>query len=382
MTANQNYFYKMLSPYRGTIGSLIAREGNFKPVPEDWCILITDIRNSTGAVAEGKHETINLVATGCIVAVLNALGQYDTAIPFFFGGDGATFLIPSAFSGAAMHVMEVYREQISASFGLDLRTGMISVRQIYTAGEVINIAKYAYPDALCIPVVLGNGLTYAEKLIKGSDALLSPPAANGQELDLSGMQCRWDRIPPPEDKEEVVTLLIIANRPAEQQQVYARIMDFLDKQYGYLSSRRPLSEKRLKMNATLARLKNEMLARQGKVSWTVLVKDWLTMLYGYIFFRTANGRYYLRKLVEMSDTLVIDGKINTVISGSLKQRTALTAFLEELESQGSILFGMHVSSDSIMSCYVRDLRDGHIHFVDGSEGGYTQAAKMLKQKIG
>jgi hypothetical protein len=33
-----------------------------------------------------------------------------------------------------------------------------------------------------------------------------------------------------------------------------------------------------------------------------------------------------------------------------------------------------------MSCYVRDWDDGHIHFVDGSEGGYTKAAKLIKAK--
>jgi len=34
-----------------------------------------------------------------------------------------------------------------------------------------------------------------------------------------------------------------------------------------------------------------------------------------------------------------------------------------------------------MSCYVRDRKDQHVHFVDGSGGGYTQAAGMLKKKI-
>jgi hypothetical protein len=105
------------------------------------------------------------------------------------------------------------------------------------------------------------------------------------------------------------------------------------------------------------------------------------MLYGYVYFRTQSGRKYLKSLVEMADTLVIDGKINTVISGTIKQRKALQQALDELEQEGTILYGLHISSASIMSCYVRDLEDGHIHFVDGSEGGYTQAAKILKAKL-
>jgi hypothetical protein len=33
-----------------------------------------------------------------------------------------------------------------------------------------------------------------------------------------------------------------------------------------------------------------------------------------------------------------------------------------------------------MSCYVRNLNDRHIHFIDGAEGGYTKAAGVIKQK--
>ena len=104
-------------------------------------------------------------------------------------------------------------------------------------------------------------------------------------------------------------------------------------------------------------------------------------MYGYIYLRTASGKKYLKQLVEMSDTLVIDGRINTVITGTAKQRLALQTELDKLEENNSILYGLYVSGESIMSCYVRDLEDDHIHFVDGAEGGYTNAAGALKQKI-
>ena len=45
------------------------------------------------------------------------------------------------------------------------------------------------------------------------------------------------------------------------------------------------------------------------------------------------------------------------------------------------VFGLHVSNESVMSCYVRDRRDQHIHFVDGAEGGYTLASIVLKKKL-
>ena len=83
----------------------------------------------------------------------------------------------------------------------------------------------------------------------------------------------------------------------------------------------------------------------------------------------------------MSDTLVIDGKINTVITGTAKQREKLEAALSEIEHSGEIIYGLHVSKESVMSCYVRDMNEGHVHFVDGAEGGYTKAATIMKKKI-
>ena len=93
------------------------------------------------------------------------------------------------------------------------------------------------------------------------------------------------------------------------------------------------------------------------------------------------GKVYLHNLVELSDTLVIDGKINTVISGTTHQREQLVDALTKLEKDGEILFGLYVSTESVMSCYVRNLNDRHVHFVDGAEGGYTNAASIIKRKL-
>ena len=84
---------------------------------------------------------------------------------------------------------------------------------------------------------------------------------------------------------------------------------------------------------------------------------------------------------ELSDTLTIDGRINTVIAGTAQQRQQLTAELDRMEATGAILYGLYATSASIMSCYVRNREDQHIHFIDGADGGYTHAATMLKRKL-
>jgi len=93
------------------------------------------------------------------------------------------------------------------------------------------------------------------------------------------------------------------------------------------------------------------------------------------------GQKYLNELVKLCDIFVLDGRINMVISGKATQRAALVDFLEELEKNGEIIYGIHVSQESIISCYVRNREAHHIHFIDGGDGGYTQAAVLLKEKI-
>ena len=180
--------------------------------------------------------------------------------------------------------------------------------------------------------------------------------------------------------QEVVTLLVLAGSGYRQSEVFKKVILHLDKIYGVPEKRQPISVSKLKLKSTFTRLGLEVKARLGHIDLINQFKTWLTSLLGYLYFRTTKGKKYLTKLVSMSDTLVIDGKINTVIAGTAAQRIALEMALNRLEQLGEISYGLCVSKEAVMSCYVRDLDDSHVHFVDGSEGGYTRAAGTLKLK--
>jgi hypothetical protein len=353
----------------------------FKEVPEDWHVIVTDIKGSTDAVANGLHETVNFIATGSIVAVLNLAYKANITVPFFFGGDGATFIVPVTILQAAMQALQLYSANTRERVGLELRAGTVSVAELYKSGHQLLLGKIKISTTLSIPVLLGGGLAYAESIIKGEDYLFHCDTKDDCELDLNGMQCRWDKISPPKKDNEVVSLLIVAAERVEQSNAFRKVFLIIDDIYGVPRHRQPISVSKLKLNTSFSRLGFEMKARTGDIPPWEFLKTWVTNLYGYIYFRTSKGRQYLKKLVEMSDTLVIDGRINTVISGTESQRMQLTIALDSLEKEGVLLYGMHVSSSAVMSCYVRDLEDGHIHFVDGSDGGYTQAAGILKRKL-
>ena len=383
MSAKKNdLFYSRLPVNEIPLSDLLTEEHLFFRVPENWYVVITDIRNSTIAIQQGLHETINLVATGSIVAILNIAYKADLTVPFFFGGDGATFIIPPSIFDASIHALLLHRKNIKNTFDLELRVGHIAVAEIYEQQEQLNISKLRTSSLFAIPVVLGNGLTYAEKKIKGPDYMFAETPISQEEPDLSGMQCRWDRIKPPEDDFEVVSLLVIARDGVKQSQAFKKVIDKLDDIYGGLQKRKPISVNKLKLKGTLAKIGMEMRTRLGRFNTFYLLTNWVKSSLGYFYFKTKKGMVYLMNLVEMSDTLVIDGKINTVISGTSKQREQLEAALDKIEMNGEILYGLYVSKESVMSCYVRNMNDDrHVHFIDGVEGGYTKDASILKKKI-
>ncbi|MEO8112128.1 MAG: DUF3095 domain-containing protein [Ginsengibacter sp.] len=378
---NNDMFYSGLPANEGSLSSILTEEHLFFKIPGNWHVVITDVKNSTEAISQGFHETINLVATGSIVAVLNIAYKNELTVPFFFGGDGATFIIPPTMLDSAIHALILHRENIKENFTLDLRVGHVPVTEIYEHGHALDISKLKTSEMFAIPVLLGSGLMYAEKKIKGPDYIFSAAQASHDELDLSGMQCRWDKIKPPKNDYEIISLLVISRENVKQSLAFKKVMDELDAIFGNAKKRTPISTGKLKLKATLAKIGLEMKTRMGGYKPFYLLANWAKTLLGYFYFKTKKGKVYLNNLVDMSDTLVIDGKINTVISGTTRQRKLLEEALNKLERNGEIVYGMHISTESVMSCYVRNMNDGHIHFVDGAEGGYTKAAAIIKQKI-
>jgi len=379
-TVKNDLFYSRLPVNEIPLSDLLTEDHLFYKIPANWHVVITDVKNSTGAVQNGLHETINLIATASIVAVLNIIYKANLTVPFFFGGDGATVIIPPGYLEMVMKALQKHKENTKTNFNLDLRIGQVPVTEIYDMGHDLRISKLRTSELFSIPVLLGDGLLYAEKKIKGPDYMMAPILFTEDPLDLNGMQCRWDRIKPPKNVYEVVSLLAIARNTANQSMAFKKVIDSMDTIYGTAQSRTPVTVENLRLKSTLAKLGLEVRTRIGGFNIFNLLNTWIRTNLGYLYFKTRKGKVYLRNLVSMSDTLVIDGRINTVISGTAEQREMLVKELNKLEADGEIIYGLHVSKESVISCYVRNVNDKHIHFIDGAEGGYTKAAGMIKRK--
>ena len=385
------HFYRELPRHDKGLAALLADGDAFRDLPADWSVVMLDVEDSTGAVAAGRHHEVNLAATGGIVAVMNVVHAEadDLEVPYFFGGDGATFLVPAATLDPLLEVLDRYQRHVARTLALTLKVGAHSVSGAYRTGHAIRVARLAVNAHLTLPIVLGTGVKYAERAIKraldidggdgdGGDRPLSLPP-----VDLTGMECRWDEVPPPRDRQRVVCLLVDCPDDARQGEVYAAVAKTIDAAFGAHELRHPISGAKLKLDLAIAKTRQELSVRLGRYTLWRLAREWLVTAIGPLYFRlTKAGRAYLIEVVELSHTLMLDGTFNVVLTGTQGQIDTLVAHLDAEEARGRLRYGMHVTHAALMSCYVVDRVHEHAHFVDGTEGGFTSAARVLKGKRG
>jgi len=376
-------FYKNLRPFKGTLIELLGDDTYFVDVPKSWHVVVVDILNSTSAVNAGNHHQVNLTATGAIISVLNAIRKVKRSneIPYFFGGDGATFIVPSSLLNKIIHVLENYRIHIKRKIDLVLRVGEIPVSKLIESEVQLKIAKHRLTDKLSIPIVLGDGLKVAESMIKSSFKEEETTAFDETLLNLEGMECRWDQILPDQQQTKVVCLLLDASLEKDQRNVYKKVLAQMDEEFGKFENRQPIKSNNLKLDPNPTKVWEEMKIRLTSTSWMYFFKSWLKTNFGRIYLNlTSSGKQYLSQIAQLSHTFMLDGMINTVFTAEQKSIDRFIAFLDEMERDKKLIYGIHVTHASVMSCYVLDRRTTHSHFVDGTEGGYTSAAKMFKIK--
>ena len=100
----------------------------YTPLPGDWTVVLTDVIGSTEAVKAGRYRDVNYVGAASIAAVLNAADRAD--LPFVFGGDGATLVVPPGVLDAALSSLAALQEHARTRLGLPLRVGAVPLAEV------------------------------------------------------------------------------------------------------------------------------------------------------------------------------------------------------------------------------------------------------------
>lgn len=356
----------------------------YHDVPDDWLIAITDVRGSTQAIEEGRYKEVNGLAAASITALLNAVPQ-GIEIPFVFGGDGATIVFPEVMRAAAVDALIATQRLARDFFQLDLRIGIVPVAEVRAAGYGVRVARLRFSENFSQAIFTGGGLSYADKMIKDraiQDKYLIVDDGQPHEADFSGYECRWSEMPSA--SEETVSLLIMATaRDQAASQIYRDVILTIESIYGDSSTRNPINVERMTPARRLRLFSVETRIRQRTSSLWARLKLFLWTWGGYLLWSYKDNIWepYKQVVVNSTDREKFDDVLRMIMAGTPLQRELLVKFLEKRRTAGDLVYGVHVSSHSLMTCLVFDRFGRQVHFIDGSGGGYALAARQMKAQL-
>jgi hypothetical protein len=382
-------FYDQIDPATDLDAALDP--ARYEAAPADWRLVITDIERSTEAIAHGRQKTVNMIAASCIAAVRNAcVGQ---EIPFAFGGDGATLLVPPDRVDAALAALAGVRASARTA-GLVLRVGAMAVGDLRALGHGVLVARYEAAPGIIFAMFRGGGVAFLDRVLKGNEP--EPPAclirapAEGAAPDLTGLSCRFEPIASRGGR----TVSLVAAMLGEHEDyrpVLSKVLEIAS------VNARPTSPATLAAAFSRTWLPNrkniEMeLDVLGAGDGTSRLRRRLSIVGGWLAAQVSlrlgirmGGRSFRRELEEKvrnSDFAKADDGLQMVIDCTPDELARIEGYLMELETAGVLVFGLHVSDSALMTCLVDSaMENWHVHFIDGAGGGYAHAARMMKAKL-
>jgi Protein of unknown function (DUF3095) len=361
-------------------------------VPPDWWLVITDVIGSTKAIEQGAYKKVNTVGVACIAAVVNV--DLSIEIPFVFGGDGATFAIPDCMRERVEIALRGAQQLAHASFGLGLRVGLVKVADLAAAGFLVKIGKLKLSPHVTQAVFSGSGWEEVERRLKTLDAagIIRVNQADGlAEASFEGFECRWQGVPSFNDHKLALLVCATGKQAEINLLTYQRVFDKIQAIYGDVLQYHPLQAKALQLTFNPKLLAHEWRVRTSQFAFTKRLAYLAKMLFqnfaGKILFarnmdtETTQWSKYRDEFVDNSDFRKFDGMLRMVMDGTELQASQLQQFLEIENQLGNLAFGMHKSREALVTCIVRSFTGNHMHFVDGSDGGYALAARGLKAQL-
>ena len=390
MSGNSDQFYNALAPIHD-FADFVELDA-YEPVPDDWIVMISDVQGSTRAIEEGRYKHVNMVGAASITAVLNTCGKIE--VPFVFGGDGGTLVVPGALRKAAGDALIGLKAISQATFGLSLRVGAVPVADLRAQGADVRVRKYELSPGNYLAMFAGGGIELSDSLLKSTAPdnryLLQADSDLGKP-DLQGLSCRWEPLTPRSGR--MMTLMVQGTKsdPAAEGALLSGVVQKISDILGHrLQESAPASDHSMKYRWPPRGLRLEARASAGRQSFlrryfAVLVSS-LIQFWCERFDRQAgsyNAPVYRDELRSNTDFRKYDGILRMVLDVSESQAGSIERYLEHEHDAGRLIYGIQLADTALMTCLVFSLEGSeHVHFIDGSDGGFAIAAKGFKARLG
>ena len=358
---------------------------HYRQVPDDWAVVLTDIKGSTQAIADNRYKDVNLLGAASIVAILNQAS--DRSIPFVFGGDGATILVHQSELDRIAPALQATLRLARETFRFEMRIGVVPVSELSAQGYSIEVAKFGVSAKASFAMVRGGGVSAAERIVKSGRNLIEEKfnVAETGESAFEGLSCRWN--PVRSRRGEMVSLLILA-KGDDAKKTYRDVLERID---NILSSdSQAVSLEKIDPGLRLSNLKREFdiqtvgqslvgkLKRMTSIAIEVVTMR-ILMITGWSM-GSFSAEKYAREMVAQSDSKKFDDMLRMIRDCSREEYRQIEEYLTAERQAGRLNYGLHASNEAMVTCLVFNL-DDHIHFVDGGDGGYALAAKRLKEQL-
>lgn len=379
---NTKDFYKNLNEIETF--SKIMEDTNYSKIPEDWYVLISDIKNSTKAIEDGMYKQVNFISALTIIGILNIDRNED--FPYIFGGDGASLLIPANLLEKSKKVLLEASKKAKESFDLDLRVGVVSVKEIEKRNSLIEITKFKVTKDYTQAIIRGNGLELAENLVKKEYETfrIEDNLINEYNPDFTGLECRWEDIKSPKD--ETISILIKSLKETNSNEIYTNCIKEIEKIAGTYNDRNPIKKQNqinLSFNPKILNTEASIFSKNKTTKIFTIFRLMFENLLGLILmkFSIGNWKEYKNIIIRTTDTEKFDDMLRMVISTNKSQTLELEEYLEKEFQKRNLIYGIHKSDSALMTCLIFERHGKHIHFVDSSKGGYALASKELKNRL-
>jgi len=355
---------------------------HFHPLPKSWFVVVTDVKGSTKAIEAGHYKEVNMVGALTIVAFLNRAGVME--LPFVFGGDGASILIPPNLYEDAKKILLKTQALAKQAYNLHLRIGIVPVQDLYTHNAPIHIARFAISQEYHQAILRGGGLEMAEHLLKTDEAYKVTTHNTDVDVDFEGLECRWEAIKSPKD--ETLSLLIRATGDeAASAKTYERVLGLVEAHLGSVEVRHPITAENtiLSFNPKILNIEAALHAKALLSRIAIHGRLILENALGWLLMRFNIGEWegYKARIVRTSDTEKFDDMLRMVVSATTQEREALLDALHHEFQNKTLAYGYHISDRALMTCLIFERHGRHIHFVDAADGGYAMAAKGFKERV-